>query len=801
MGIITRLFHQSEGLKDNKYNMFFMDMGEAIHIHYRDLRIELSVAEFIEFAELCEVYLPQVKKEIDGGYQDGVIPNTNQANTWKQFYNQSPLKNKIAYNPNRISLEENTDGYHVHIRNYKILLDKQSFINLAQSAQDVLDKKETDVDLNETLELITINELKHSVDKVEHAGDLKQAVVTVEKPFFRKTVQLLEGLLYKKSNKSSKTEAIFEKEHSRICLKVGATTTPSAITMGDSSIMPLTYFIKKNAKNISPNDFNLLKLQILDFFNFAKKNALEQLVETDHKNLIYDTVQRKVVFPSKTIRSDTNINDEYTSLNTFLNEQGLSFVKPNKTLYSDAVNQRLLSVFYRHITKQLAAHPCVNKIYHFNGELKKKAGLYETPFVHFDWAKLGTDFDILIEIDERHKIPTAWEYNFYSKLSSSFYYHLGEVDFPILSPFIEQFPNINFFHHMIEAYLFFPSKGDKAVKDEYLKKYGASLLYQKKLTLDGTTDLLRSFIEKNYDLQVDDLISLAPPSFNEVYRIKTPNRDYVAKIIKKDDFTPAVKGQSGRHVEYEAKLLQALTGEDMPVVTPIAAANSEIIQEFDGRYCMLLPFVEIDKDTNLAVPKIEAAAKSLAILHKKLAKIDLTTELYRFNEALEYWEEQYTSLYIKYGKNKKRQTQFKSLLPDLKKAKNKILDTKELPWLHCHGDVCPRNFFFVNGEALLFDFQVAHYGPRLEDLAEGALEFACRGSTLEQELIDTFITLYDKENSLTDEERNILPTMLFLQATQKLARFFRIEVLFGFKVDNDRMTAFLEYARTAASKA
>jgi hypothetical protein len=68
-------------------------------------------------------------------------------------------------------------------------------------------------------------------------------------------------------------------------------------------------------------------------------------------------------------------------------------------------------------------------------------------------------------------------------------------------------------------------------------------------------------------------------------------------------------------------------------------------------------------------------------------------------------------------------------------------------------------------------------------------------------LIDTFITLYDKENSLTDEERNILPTMLFLQATQKLARFFRIEVLFGFKVDNDRMTAFLEYARTAASKA
>ncbi len=38
--------------------------------------------------------------------------------------------------------------------------------------------------------------------------------------------------------------------------------------------------------------------------------------------------------------------------------------------------------------------------------------------------------------------------------------------------------------------------------------------------------------------------------------------------------------------------------------------------------------------------------------------------------------------------------------------------------------------------------------------------------------------------------------MLFLQAASRLARSLRVEVVFGYKVNRDRISAFLDYARS-----
>lgn len=796
MGIITRLYHRSESLTDNRFNVFFLDMGENIHIHYRDLRIELSTDEFLEFSELFSTYAPLAKSEIEKGYRDGVHPNTNQANTLITISNKKPLKHVIRYNPNRISIEENLDGYHVHLRNYKILLDKQSFSSLVRAAKDIVEKRESSIDIDEAIELIEINELPNHVSERTSSEGREQAAVTVEKPYFRKTQQLLEGLKYEISNQSTNS-VTYDKGNERICLKVGHIPKALSGKVG-SPFVPLAEYIKKNAKIFTPEEINLLKLQYLDVCKYIDLNKLEKEIEIDYQHLIYDIAERNIIFPSKRCEKAPDTTDTYNQFMTFLKDQGLSFVKPAKIPYSAPEAARLHLVFDEYVKNNLAKHPCVSKVYLFNADSKKQSGCYQVPFVHFDWAKLGSDFDLLIEIDERYPIPKEWSFKFFWKICSSDYYLLGDIDFPVESPFKDQFKNVRFYNHLVEAYLYFGSKGNQAIKNEYLKKHNAKLLYQKAngKPLDQTAELLRISLRSNYEIMPKDIEKLDVVSFNEIFRITTDNREYVAKLMKREDFTPAAKGHSGQHLEYEARLLESIADYDLPVSLPVPGRDGRFLQQFENRSCMLFPYLASDKESSGTENQLQAAANTLAALHQAFARVNVANDWYRFDEMLEYWIDQFVTLFEKFSKNNVDAEQFRSLISSMKDAGQRIMAAKHLPWVHSHGDVCPRNFFYVNNRAIIFDFQVAHYGPRIEDLAEGALEFSVAGDELNNSLIENFVSEYDKNNPLSSEELELLPTMLFLQSTFKLARSFRVQVLFGYKVAEQRVKALLSYALT-----
>lgn len=796
MGVITRLYHRSEGLADNRYNVFFLDMGENIHIHYRDLRIELSADEFTEFADLIETYLPQIRAELAGGYRDGVRPNTNQTSTLTTISSKRPLKYAIKYNPNRISIEENLDGYHIHLRNYKLLLDKPSFFNFVRAAKDVVDKRDAIVDLDETLSLIAINDLEHQVGERSIEEGREQVMVTVEKPYFKKTQQLLEGLKYASVDQTGDA-VVYEKGRDRIYLRIGQLPRSAQLATVTSSLVPFADYVRKNATRFTPEEFNLLQLQYLDKYLYVRKNQLGHLVELDHRRLIYDTASGSLIFPTRTGDAAADPAAEHERLAVFLREQGLSFVKPGKIPYSEAEDGRLQAVFDAYVKGYLAKQPCVAKVYLLNAASKKRRGRYQVPFVHFDWAKLGSDFDLYIEVDERYPVPGEWDYKFFWSACSADYYHLGDVDFPITSEYIARFPNIPFRHHLVEAYLFFPAKGNRATKDEYLKKFNAALLYQKgdDRPKVETDELLRDFLPRAYAIDVRDVNRMDVPSFNEMFGVRTGGAEFVAKIMKRGDFTPAAPGHSGHHLDYEARLLGALAGKGAPVVAPVPGRDGSLLQVFDNRYCMLFPFMVSDPEDEQPDRMVGAAARALARVHGAAAAIDVATDWYRFREALDYWIEQYVALHAKFGESDGHAAEYAALIPGLKAAGARLMEAGDLTWLHVHGDVCPRNFFYFAGEAHLFDFQVAHHGPRLEDVAEGALEFALRGDTIDPAQVRQFIAAYESQAALGAAERAALPTMLFLQAAFKLARAFRVQTLFGYKVDKRRPAAFLAYAR------
>jgi Ser/Thr protein kinase RdoA (MazF antagonist) len=799
MGIITRLYHRSDGLSPNKYNVFFMDMGENIHIHYRDLRIELGVGEFLEFAELCEKYFPQVRKEIAGGYRDGVHPNTNQSNTLKTITENKVLKHAVSYNPKRISLEENTDGYHVHIRNYKILLDKPSFLSLAQAAREALEMRERPIDLRETLQLIECNELVHRVEETSRDGNREVARVRVDKAFFRKTVQLLEGVGYAKASASAE-EAVYEKDIARVHLKAGKVTPALPASSG---VVPLTAYLEAEGPSLSPNDLNLLKLQVLDFHEYVRKARLADVVELDHRNLLYDTARGKVIFPSKDRPRPSDVDQEWNRFYKFLHARDLGFVKPRKLFYAQEELDRLDAAFREYVAEVLAPLPCVGKVYLLNPMETKKGGSgtgrYEVPFVHIGWVKLGSDFDILIEIDERHPVPADWRFKFHWDVTGSDYYHLGEVNHPIASPYREKFPNIAFHQHLVEAYLFFPSRSDLRAKDAYLAKFPVEVVHEKKEGTDAATaNRLRPFLAERYGLTVESVEPMRVFSFNKVFVVKTATGIFVAKIMKGVEFTPATEGNRGKHVDYESDLLAGLVDRNLPAAVPVPGKDGKLHQDFDERHCMLFPYVEVGDRAPVPGGKAGAAARALAVVHRELAGAKASTEAFRFGEAVEFWLKDFSELPARYARDPVLEGRFAALAPAVRAARETILGAGDLPWIHCHGDVCPRNYFFVDGKAILYDFQAAHHGPRIADLAEGALEFSQQGDRIDPAGVEAFVAAYREENPLSEVERRLLPAMFLLHAAMKLGRILRMEVVFGTKVDRKRVEAFLAHAEATA---
>lgn len=799
MGIIVRLYHRSEGLVKNRFNTFFMDMGENIHVHYRDLRIEFSVDEFMEFAELCETYIPQVKKEIAAGFRDGVNPNTNQSDTLKTFFNKKPLKQTIVYNPTRISLEENTDGFHVHLRNYKILLDKQSFLNFARAAKDVLDMRERPVDLEETLNLIEVNELGHRIEDVRHEDGKDVAAVTVEEPYYRKLLQLFDGLGYKKPDPKKE---IYEISSARISVTVAPAAQkvlPKAAV--SSSVVRLADYLAENAKRFNSREINLLKLQVFDFYEYARKNSLAEVVDLSHQNLLYDTAANKVIFPTKPASGGADIDREWSSFDRFLNKHGIGFVKPRKIPYNEDQLTRLDAAFRHYVREHVTRHPCVKKVYLLNPIQSKKSGSqtgrYEVPFLHIAWAKLGSDFDILIEVDERYPVPEAWSNKFFWKVCGCDYYHLGEVDFPIDNPYSSDFPNIPFRHHLVEAYLFFASRMDAAVKDKYLSGFSSrEVLYEKKDVEAQVPDML----EERYGVKVESIAPLKGIGFNEVFRVKSAGDEYIVKIMKGAEFTPPAEGHRGTHLRYEAALLEALSRSNAPAIIPRRGKDEKLYQPLGEYNCMLLDFVRADKVDELSLKNVRAAARTLARVNKALPADVATTEAYRFAESLSFWLADFASLPEKFTDDESMRRQFESLVPTILSTRNRIEGAEELSWIHCHGDVTPRNMLFVKGKGLLYDFQAAHYGPRIADVAEGALEFAFRdkSASIDTAALEAFIAAYDREYPLSSHERAHLPTMMFLHAAIKLGRLMRMQVVFGNKVNMNYVKAFLDFALSSA---
>ncbi len=771
MGIITYLFHRSNDLSDQIFKMFFLDMGENIHFHYRDLRIEFSVEEFKELVTLFDRYKEMVLKEIEAGYRDGVLPNTNDAKTLKTFWDKDkPLIHPVKYNSNQISIEETKDGYHLHIRNYKILLHKESFTHFARAMAKVLPVLEDDSTVvRDPYTLLKQNDLTPQLINRSASGEHEEMTIGMARKYRGKASQVLRAIGYTVSASSTK-EQVFNRDGSQVVMtsRIDKEKITVEKNRGSKELLSLVPYMLKYGSGLSAADLNTLKLRVLSLFKLSAQKTIAPFSAED----IY--VNIRTITPVVDLFAGNNTlkpAEEYSRLNRVLSANKLFFVKPIKKLFNYEKQEQLQAAFMDFLKTKIIPNRCIRKLYLLGSTASLKSGHYEVPFIHFDWAKINSDFDIYIELDPEYEdeIPAEWVHQFTYNKNDCEYYLFGDVGKGMESDLSKQFPEVTFYDYLVEGYLYVPSKSKKAKKDAWLKTTRATCVFSR--------DSITQWVNEQYPLSITESERFAAASFNRVYHVKSENNDYALKVY---DHRYLNKKKQAK-VAYEIDLLNGLRESGLNISLPIENRRGKYITTKDSNQAVLFTYAPGRYLATAEQEKIVSAGSLLAKVHLEAKKISLGHhEKFDNKSILDYWLTAWDKYFEKGVVSTDQPV-------DIGYYRKVLADLATFP-THCHGDLSPINYLFEEDRCWLIDFQNLGYGPALIDLANGMVEFAQHGQEFNLEECQAFRTGYEKIRELSAEEKSNVKDLLIIHILARQARLLRLHYGgFGYSLKKDRL--------------
>ena len=771
MGITTYLFHSSNDLEKQRYDMFFLDMGENIHFHYRDLRIELSVEEFRELAELFTLYSGEVLREIEAGYTDGVLANTNETNSLKTFWDKErkPLR-PVKYNECKLAVEETRDGYHLHIRNYKILLQKESFRRLVKAIAPILPLLDCDNLQRDPVRLLEQNELGTRLLSRLQTRTREEITVEVDSTYRNKAGQVLKAIGYVPAEPSGKVR-IYTRDGSTVRLvPPGHIQDAVAGGPGDpAAVLSLPEYLARDGLQLDAVALNRLKLKILALFAMAREGRIPSF------ELAALHVDRKTLNPTVDMFREgeaVDIEKQLADLRELLTRHRLFFVKPAKELFPAKEQERLQDRFFSYVTRHIASREFVRKIYILGSSATGRAGRYKVPFVHFDWAKIKSDFDIYVELepDDDGELPAEWEKKFYWPRNGSDYYHFGDIGDGMASDWARRYPGIRFYEHLVEGYLYHYARGDQARRDKWFSEISTRCIFVR----DRIGDWLRGC----YPITVEDTERIKVASFNRVYRVVSPTGPYVLKVYDSKYLNAA--GQE--KVAYEIGLLDYLAGSGLEVALPVKNGRKEYISYHGQERAVLFSLVP---GCYVAAPGVEEgrlAGDLLARLHLSAKKYE-TPFAFRYGnkKILLYWLDAWEQYHRQGG------VVGTDLELDISRYKQLLRRFDSFP-THCHGDLSVINYLFDGQKCWLIDFQGIGYGPALIDLANGMVEFAAQKGGFRRETMEAFREGYERVRKLAPDEESFLPDLLVIQAAVRQAKLLRLHYGgFGYELKEERI--------------
>lgn len=771
MGITTYLFHKSNDLEKQKFNMFFLDMGENIHFHYRDLRIELSVGEFQELAELFTLYSQGVLEEIAAGYKDGILANTNEAGTLKTFWDkEKKLTFPVRYHEQQLAIEETKDGYHLHIRNYKILLPKESFGHLVKAIAPILPLLEKDDLVRDPVQLLKENELGTKLLFRRQTEENEEITIEVSKTYRNKAGQVLKAIGYVLGT-TQEDKAIYSKNNSTVILIPPSYTPPKELPQSFSTDVSLVLpsFLARYGHDLDAMQLNQLKLKVIFLLKMAEHGQITPFRLQD----LY--INKESFTPAVDLfyrKGDIDPKQELDTFNKFLGKNNLFMVKPDKEIFTLEKQDLIQDAFFDFVMQKLSVHDCVRKIYLLGSSTNRRSGHYKVPFVHFDWVKLNSDFDIYIELDPDYNtvIPEEWDKKFYWNRAGCDYYHFGDVGDGMKSEFAQQYPGLRFYEYLVEGYLFHPTTGDKTQKNKWFSEINAQCIFSR--------DRIAKWINQNYELAVHDTDHFNVASFNKVYHVFCQQEEYVLKVYDSKYLTK----KNRQKIVYEIGLLNALKDSGLEIALPVKNKAGQYISQKNKEQAVLFTFVP-GKYVMAPNPQENSLAGNLLARFHNEAKRYKTkyANLYNNKQILIYWLRAWQEYHDQGG------ILGTDIPLDIPYYTKRLTDFTAFP-THCHGDLSLINYLFHNGKCWLIDFQNVGYGPALIDLANGMVEFSAQKKEFNLENLEFFKQGYESVRKLSPAEDDNLRDFLIIQIATRQAKLLRLHYGgFGYELKEDRI--------------
>ncbi|OFX13891.1 MAG: hypothetical protein A2516_06800 [Alphaproteobacteria bacterium RIFOXYD12_FULL_60_8] len=771
MGVILKVLHRCESLKKAEFRNMFLDMEENIHIHYRDLRIELSRKEFEDIVRTFSLQSAELMAAIQSrNYQDGILPNANHDEL--RIWTESRLENDVVYHPQRLSLEECSDGYHIHFRNYKFLLSREDFAVVVQAFREIEIDSPYAATVGTVLELFEANHLHYNVRQNKPAEG-RVLVAHYHEP---KARAILTGI------GMTRQTAGGIQTYTKGDLKIVVETSSDRSDFADRfagvprTVRPLTEVLQAKKDKPDLDWLNALKSKVLDTFCHLKESDSPITINMDYNAWLYDDLFEKVVFPYEATPKLKDARAAYRAWSKFLVELDMYFVKPTKVVFPKPKQTELYNSIIKRVNEAAAQVPAISKIHLMGSAAKGSMGMYKAPFIHSEWSKLGSDVDLLIEIDESKpfEAPEGWHYINVSATNDCAIYHIGEL--PFSDPFGHRraFPNIKHFNHLLDAYVFFPSKGEAAKKDAFLDRFKAKVVFDR-----AREDGLRQTLEREFAGPVENVKRLDVATENEIYAVDVAGRAEILKVYKVSGNYNSSK--LAEHTAYECALVKAVEGQGVAPASVRETKDGRGVFEIDGAPAVLFERLEGEEVAGPETYPLVETAKALAHFHDVQIKHPLPlSKAFSFDHTFDIWHVEFHRFAKESAQDAELTECFQRLEPTYGRMKDiykRMTAQKKIAWVHNHGDVQPRNVIVKDGKPTLFDLQNAFYGPRLFDLMDGAVEFSWGFKNPDHDdfsRFNRFVAAYEEATPLSAAEKKALDDALRIIGTIKFIKEVRM---------------------------